>query len=62
MYVAWSISLVGLAIVTRSAWMLIGAVLASGAVHREVLREVVVLERAFADEYQAYREATPRYV
>jgi protein-S-isoprenylcysteine O-methyltransferase Ste14 len=61
MYVAWSISLVGLAIVARSAWMLIGAVLASGAVHREVLREEVVLDRAFADEYRAYREATPRY-
>lgn len=62
MYVAWSVGLVGLGVVTRSAWMLIGAVLASAAVHREVLREEATLEHAFGAEYHAYRAATPRYL
>ncbi len=62
MYVAWSAGLIGVATVTRSLWLLLGAVVASVIVHREVLREEVVLERAFGEEYRAYRAATPRYL
>ena len=62
MYLAWSFGLLGLATLTRSAWLLLGAFVASAAVHRAVLREEVVLERQFGDDYRAYRAATPRYL
>lgn len=62
MYLAWSVGLLGVATVTRSTWLLLGAVAASAVVHREVLREEVVLERAFGDEYRGYRAATRRYL
>lgn len=62
MYVAWSFGLVGVAALTRSAWLLLGAVAAATAVHREVLREEAALGRAFGDEYRAYRAAARRYL
>ena len=62
MYLAWSLGLLGLAVLMRSVWLLVGAAAASMAVHREVLREEHALERAFGDEYRAYRAATPRYL
>ena len=62
MYLAWSLGLLGLAVLTRSVWLLVGAAAASLGVHREVLREEVALERAFGDEYRAYRMSTRRYV
>jgi protein-S-isoprenylcysteine O-methyltransferase Ste14 len=61
MYIAWSAGLIGIAMLTRSPWLLLGAVVASAVVHRDVLREEVVLERKFGEEYRAYRAATPRY-
>ena len=62
MYVAWSAGLLGVAALTRSVWLLGGAVAAAIAIDREVRREEDVLEREFADEYRAYREATRRYL
>ena len=56
MYLAWSLGLLGLAVLMRSVWLLIGAAAASMEVHREVLREEHALERAFGGEYRAYRE------
>ena len=62
MYLAWSFALLGLATLTRSVWLLLGAAAAATAVHREVLREEVALERAFGDEYRDYRATTRRYL
>jgi protein-S-isoprenylcysteine O-methyltransferase Ste14 len=61
MYLAWSLGMLGLAALTRSAWLLLGACVATAAVHREVLSEEVILERRFGDEYRAYCAVTPRY-
>jgi len=61
MYLAWSFGLLGLAALTRSAWLLLAAVGASLTVHRVVRREEVALQSRFGDEYLAYRAATPRY-
>ena len=61
MYVAWSLGLIGVATLMRSLWLLLGAVVASAIIHGDVLREEVVLDRAFGEEYRAYRAATPRY-
>ncbi len=62
MYLAWSLGLLGLAVLMRSVWLLIGAAAASMEVHREVLREEHALERAFGGEYRAYRRSTRRYI
>ncbi|HEY6608991.1 MAG TPA: isoprenylcysteine carboxylmethyltransferase family protein [Candidatus Limnocylindria bacterium] len=62
MYVAWSIGMAGLGIALQSAWLVLGAAVATRAVHQEVLREEEALSKAFGNEYDRYRSATSRYV
>jgi protein-S-isoprenylcysteine O-methyltransferase Ste14 len=62
MYLAWSLGHVGIGLLTRSAWILTGSVLASAAVDREVAAEETALAAAFGAEYDEYRAEVPRYL
>jgi protein-S-isoprenylcysteine O-methyltransferase Ste14 len=62
MYLAWSITHLGLALTMRSAWLMVGAALATAAVDREVSEEEAALDVAFGDEFEDYRATTPRYL
>lgn len=62
MYLGWSAAVLGIAMVRRDAWLLAGWLLATRALHDEVLREETVLATRFGDAYAAYRERVPRYL
>ena len=61
MYVGWSAAVLGLALATRSAWLLAAWALAARALHREIGAEERRLRDRFGDDYEAYLERTPRY-
>ena len=62
MYVGWSAGVLGLALRTRSAWLLGAWVLAVRALDREIDREEARLLDRFGSAYVAYRDRVPRYV
>jgi protein-S-isoprenylcysteine O-methyltransferase Ste14 len=62
MYVGWSTGVVGLALWTRSAWLLGASILAASTVDREIDIEETRLLGRFGSAYGAYRERVPRYV
>ena len=62
MYVGWSIGVLGLAVGTRSAWLLAGWLVALGVLDREIDAEESRLLRRFGATYTAYRDRVPRYL
>jgi protein-S-isoprenylcysteine O-methyltransferase Ste14 len=61
MYVGWSASVLGLALVTRSAWLIGAWLLAVAALRREIDVEERRLRAAFGETYASYRARVPRY-
>jgi protein-S-isoprenylcysteine O-methyltransferase Ste14 len=62
MYVGWTLVYLGVALVTRSAWLAASLPAVVGATHREVLREELRLQRAFGRDYVEYRNRVRRYL
>jgi len=62
MYVAWTMLYVGVALVANTRWPFLALPAVVAATHRIVRREERSLERAFGDEYRAYRRDVRRYV
>ena len=62
MYFGWSAAVVGLAAIRRDAWLLSAWLLATRALHDEVLGEEGRLSERFGDAYRAYRHLVPRYL
>jgi protein-S-isoprenylcysteine O-methyltransferase Ste14 len=62
MYFGWTLLYLGVALVTRNAWMVASLPIVVRLVHREVLREEQVLEQAFGEEYLRYRKLVRRYL
>lgn len=62
MYLGWSAGVLGLALATRSAWMLIAWALAVRALDREIDAEEARLSSRFGGEYATYRARVPRYL
>jgi protein-S-isoprenylcysteine O-methyltransferase Ste14 len=62
MYVGWTLLYLGVALVTRNAWMVASLPVVAGIIHRDVLREEHTLERAFGEEYDRYRVLVRRYL
>ena len=61
MYLGWSAGVLGLAVASRSAWMLVAWALAVRAIDREIKAEESRLSTRFGREYAAYRARVPRY-
>lgn len=62
MYVGWSGAVLGLAAIRRNAWLLAAWLLATRALHDEVLDEEARLSRRFGHSYDAYLRRVPRYL
>ena len=62
MYVGWSTSVLGLALVTRSAWLMAAWLVALSFLDAEVDAEESRLLERFGSEYAAYRDRVPRYL
>ena len=62
MYLGWSAGVLGLAVASRSAWMLIAWALAVRALDPEIRAEESRLSNRFGGEYAAYRGRVPRYL
>ena len=62
MYVGWTLVYVGVALVTRSAWLTVSLPAVLSSTHREVLREELRLEKAFGRDYVEYRNRVRRYL
>ena len=61
MYVGVSMAQVGVAGVTRNAWVLASLPVSAALLHRVVLREERWLAERFGNAYDAYRADVPRY-
>jgi protein-S-isoprenylcysteine O-methyltransferase Ste14 len=62
MYVGWSAGVIGLALWTRSAWLLAAGYLAVGALDHEINGEEARLLDRFGPAYERYRRRVPRYL
>jgi protein-S-isoprenylcysteine O-methyltransferase Ste14 len=62
MYLGWSAGVLGLAVASRSAWMLAAWALAVRALDREIRAEESRLADRFGAEYAAYCARAPRYL
>ena len=62
MYLGWSAIVLGLALASRSAWMLVAWALAVRALDREIEAEEARLTSRFGRAYAAYRTRVPRYL
>lgn len=62
MYFGWSASVLGLALWTRSAWLLGTWTVAVLVLDREIKREESQLRRQFGSAYETYRSHVPRYI
>ena len=62
MYLGWSAGVLGLAVASRSAWMLVAWALAVRALDREIKAEESRLSARFGRAYVAYRSRVPRYL
>jgi protein-S-isoprenylcysteine O-methyltransferase Ste14 len=61
MYLGWSVAVLGLALGTRSAWLLAAWRLAVSALDREIDREELRLLQRFGPAHAAYRDLRPRW-
>lgn len=62
MYVGWVIAVLGVAVLTRSAWLALTLAVAARALHRDVLTEERLLSERFGAVFDDYRASTPRYL
>ena len=62
MYVGCTLLYVGVALITRNAWMVASLPVVAGITHRDVLREEHTLEQTFGEEYVSYRKQVRRYL
>ena len=62
MYFGWSAGVLGLAVASRSAWMLVAWAVAVHALDRGIKAEESRLSNRFGHEYAAYRARVPRYL
>ena len=62
MYVGWSVGVLGLALATRSAWLVAGWYAAVHALDREVEIEEARLLQRFGASFAAYCDRVPRYI
>lgn len=62
MYVGWALLYIGGALITQNAWKVASLPAVAGVMHREVLREEHMLERAFGEDYVQYRDLVRRYL
>lgn len=62
MYLGWSAGVLGLAVASRSAWVLVAWALALRALDREITVEESRLSARFGGEFAAYRARVPRYL
>ena len=62
MYLGWSAGILGLALWTRSAWLLITWAVAVVAIDREIDIEESHLVSRFGAGYETYRASVPRYL
>jgi protein-S-isoprenylcysteine O-methyltransferase Ste14 len=62
MYLGWTLAHLGAALILRNAWMNASLPVVAVFMHREVLREEHMLERAFGEEYARYRKRVRRYL
>ena len=62
MYVGWTLLYLGVALITRNAWMVASLPAVAGLTHRDVLREELTLEGAFGEDYTRYRKLVRRYL
>jgi len=62
MYVGWTLLYVGGALITRNSWMVASVPVVAELIHRDVLREEHMLERAFGEVYAMYRRQVRRYL
>ena len=62
MYVGWALVHLGVGPLRNDPWVMAALPVASGAVHRGVLREEALLKTAFPAEFGRYRQPVPRYV
>jgi protein-S-isoprenylcysteine O-methyltransferase Ste14 len=62
MYLGWSAGVLGLAVASRSAWMLVAWAVAVRALEREINAEESRLSSRFGRAYTEYRARVPRYL
>lgn len=62
MYVSWSLTYVGCALLFGTRWPLILLPGVTAAIHREVLREELRLEERFGVDYKNYAREVRRYL
>lgn len=62
MYVGWALLHLGAGVAGASCWIVAAVPAAAGWMHRNVLGEEATLAEDFADEFQRYRAAVPRYL
>ncbi len=62
MYLGWALIHLGIALSTRSVWMLGTLPVAAAVVHRQVLQEERMLEETLPLAYERYRAEVPRYL
>ena len=62
MYIGWSAGVLGVALWTRSAWLLGAWIVAVLALDREITREELQLLDRFGSDYETYRAQVPRYI
>lgn len=62
MYVGWTIAYAGVILLVNSLWLLVVFPAVLVATHLVVRGEERSLERAFGDEYRAYRRTVRRYL
>ena len=62
MYAGWTLLYLGVALITRNAWMVASLPAVAGFTHHNVLREEHALERTFGENYTRYRKLVRRYL
>ena len=62
MYVGWTLLYLGVALITRNAWLVASLPVVVVLIHRDVLREEHTLERSFGENYTRYRKLVRRYL
>jgi protein-S-isoprenylcysteine O-methyltransferase Ste14 len=62
MYAGWTLLYLGVALITRNAWMVATLPAVAGLTHLVVLQEEHALEGAFGKNYTRYRKLVRRYL
>ncbi len=62
MYMAWTLLYLGIALITRSMWFLLGLPAVVLVTHRVIRHEENVLSERFGEAYHEYADRVPRYL